>query len=34
MNHRKRLAEKFYSLWDKAKYMLRDYIQKNNIFNF
>lgn len=34
MNYRKRLAEKIYSFWDNAKCMRRDYLQKNNIFNF
>lgn len=34
MNYRTRLAEKIYSFWDNAKYMRRDYLNQNNIFNF
>ena len=34
MNYRKKLTEKVYLFWDNAKYMRRDYLNQNNIFNF
>ena len=29
-----KIVKKIYAFWDNAKYMLRDYLKSNNIFNF